>query len=113
SAVAGTQMRVLVGLIGFAIVSLVWEKGRNLKSALSHKSGMGLTFGGSIFGPFLGVTLSLFAVQQTKAGIASAIMGLNPVIIIIPLVIFFKQKVRLLEVAGAVVAVAGTMVLFL
>lgn len=113
SAVAGTQMRVLVGLAGFAIVSLVWEKGRNLKLAVSNRAGMGLTFGGSIFGPFLGVTLSLFAVQQTKTGIASAIMGLNPVIIIIPLVVFFKQKVRLVEVIGAVVAVAGTMILFL
>jgi drug/metabolite transporter (DMT)-like permease len=68
---------------------------------------------GAIFGPFLGVSLSLLAVQQTKAGIAATIMAIVPVLIIPPAVLFFKEKVNWKEIIGAVIAVAGVLIFFL
>ena len=68
---------------------------------------------GAVFGPFLGVSLGLFAAQHTSAGIASTIMALVPVLIIVPSVIVFKEKVTVREVAGALIAVTGVALLFL
>lgn len=113
SPVAGTQIRVMVGLVGFGLASLLWERGRNLGAALRNPGGLRATFGGAVFGPFIGVTLSLYAVQRAHAGVVSALMGLTPILIIPPMVVLFKQKVRAVEIAGAAMAVAGSVVFFL
>jgi drug/metabolite transporter (DMT)-like permease len=68
---------------------------------------------GSVFGPFLGVTLSLFAIQHTSAGAASTLMALTPVLIIPPSILILKHKIRLGEFLGAVIAVAGAALFFL
>ena len=111
--IAGTQIRVFVGILGMITVSMIWERGRNLKAALNNRPGLIATFGGAIFGPFLGVTLSLLAVQRTTTGIVSTLLGLTPILIIIPTVLLFKQKVRPLELLGALLAVLGSAVFFM
>jgi len=111
--ISGTQIRVMVAIVGFGIASLVFEKGRNLKVALKDVEGLKPTFYGAVFGPFLGVALSLFAAQRTQAGIVSTLIGLSPIMIIIPAIFIFKQKVKPLEIAGAVLAVAGSAVFFM
>lgn len=112
-AVSGTQIRVMVAIVGFAIVSLLWERGASMKNSPKDKDAMKFTLFGSVFGPFLGVALSLFAMQKTHAGIVSTLIGLTPVLIIPPAIIFLKQKVCPLEIVGALIAVAGSAVFFL
>ncbi len=112
-ALSGTQIRVLIGVVGFAVASVLAERGRNLRAAVRDAPGMKATFNGAIFGPFIGVVLSLYAVQQTNAGVVSTLMALSPVLIIPPTILLFKQKVRFLEIAGAIIAVAGSAVFFL
>ena len=112
-ALSATQIRVLVGVVGFAVASVLAERGRNLKAAVRDAPGMKSTFSGAIFGPFLGVVLSLYAVQQTNAGVVSTLMALSPVLIIPPAILVLKQKVRFPEIAGAVIAVAGSAIFFL
>jgi drug/metabolite transporter (DMT)-like permease len=68
---------------------------------------------GAVFGPFLGVSLSLLAVQRTQAGVASAIMSIVPVLIILPSVLLFRERVTARAVMGAALAVGGVAVLFL
>ncbi len=111
--ISGGQIRIMVAIVGFALVSLFVERGRNLKAALGDKKGIKATLGGSVFGPFLGVTLSLFAAQRTQAGIVSTLIGLSPVMIILPTILIFRQKVRLMEILGAMLAVAGSAVFFM
>ncbi|MCZ7647939.1 MAG: DMT family transporter [Planctomycetota bacterium] len=110
---AATQIRVVAGIAGFAVLFLcigwwprVWE-------SLSDGRGMLYSLGGSFFGPFLGVGLSLLAVQHTATGIASTIMALVPVLIIPCTVLLHKEKVSLRAFAGAMLAVGGTALLFL
>ena len=50
---------------------------------------------GSIFGPFIGVSLSLLSLQYTSAGISSTITSITPVMIIPFSVLIFKEKVKL------------------
>jgi drug/metabolite transporter (DMT)-like permease len=68
---------------------------------------------GSFFGPFVGVSLSLYAVQHTQVGVAATIIALVPVLIIPPAVLIKKEIIGLRDVAGAAIAVAGSVLLFL
>ena len=112
-AVSGTQIRVFTAIIGFGLVSLFLNGGKNITKALKDPAGLKHTSIGAIFGPFLGVTLSLFAVQRVSAGVASTLIGLSPVLIIVPELLVFRKKIRPLEISGAVVAVAGTTIFFI
>ncbi len=111
--IASTHIRVMAGAIGFMIVFTFMRRWRRAFSALKDKKGMLFTSGGAFFGPFLGVTLSLVAVKFTSAGIAQTLTSLVPVIIILPSVFIFKERVTPREVVGAFVAVAGVAMFFI
>ncbi len=110
---SGTQIRVSVALVGFALVLLAARGYKALPGALRDGRALVALGIGSFFGPFLGVSLSLLAVQNAPAGIASAIMSISPVLIILPSAAMLKERIRLVEVLGALLAVAGVFVLFL
>jgi drug/metabolite transporter (DMT)-like permease len=110
---AGTQIRVSAGVLGFAVILLVTRSWKGVAAALRDRRAVaGLTVG-SFFGPFLGVSLSLLAVQSGNAGVASAIMSIVPVLIIAPSAIILKERINLREILGSLLAVAGVFVLFL
>jgi len=111
--VSGTQIREIAAIVGFALVALVYDRGKGLIKAAKSFDGLKFTAGGAVFGPFIGVALSLFAIQRISAGIASTLIGLTPVVIILPEILFFKKKIKFLEIAGAVVAVVGTAIFFM
>ncbi|MBN2472405.1 MAG: DMT family transporter [Anaerolineae bacterium] len=69
--------------------------------------------GGAIAGPFLGVWLSLVAVQKAPLGVASTLMSLAPVILIPISRLMFGDRVTPRAIAGTVVAFAGTALLFM
>jgi len=108
-----TLIRALAGLAGFIplfIILGIWPRvfrGMKDTRAVSQLSL------GALFGPFLGVTLSLFAMKHTSAGIVSIITALVPVVVIPPSILLFHEKVTLREIAGAVIAVGGVVILFL
>jgi len=112
-AFAASQIRVLAGLIGFTLIFVFMRKWVRLKKGLTNKKGLGFTVLGSIFGPFLGVSFSLLAIQYTNTGVASTIMSIVPVLIIPPAILFFREKINLKEVIGAALAVGGVGILFL
>jgi len=60
-----------------------------------------------VFGPFVGVSLSLMATQYTSTGVAMTIMSLSPVLILWPAHVLFGQRVTRREVVGALISVAG------
>ncbi len=114
SAIAGTQIRVATAIVGFGLQALLFGRAREVfVAAPRDRKAMGRTAIGAVFGPFLGVTLSLFAVQNTSAGAASTLMALTPVLIIPPSILILKHKIRLGEFLGAVIAVAGAALFFL
>ncbi len=110
---AATQIRVIAGIIGFVIIITLLRRWPQVNRAIHNKPAMGLVLIGATFGPFIGVSLSLFAVQHTATGIASTIMAITPIIIIPPSILLFKQKVSLREVIGAVVSVVGVSLFFI
>lgn len=111
-AFSATQIRVIAGIAGFAIIVHFFRRWQAAGSALKHRKAMLLMLLGATFGPFLGVSASLIAVQNTAIGIASTIMAITPILIIPPTLIFFKQKVSWPEVAGAIISVGGVALFF-
>lgn len=110
---AATQIRAFAGAAGFAILATIVSGWGDLSLGMKDKRALSGVATGAFFGPFLGVSFSLMAVKFTQAGIASTIMALVPVLIIIPSVILYKEKVTFAEVAGAVISVAGIAVFFI
>lgn len=112
-AFAASQIRVFAGLIGFIFLFFFMRRWNRVWKGIRDKKGMLFTGIGSVFGPFLGVSFSLLAIQNTSTGIAATIMSIVPVLIIPAAVLFFKEKVNLKEVIGAMLAVGGVALLFL
>lgn len=111
-AFAATQIRIIAGMIGFAVIIIVLNKGSVIRKAFKSKPGMIGTGIGSVFGPFLGVSFSLIAVKYASTGVASTIMAIVPILIIPPAVLLFKQKVSWLEFIGAIISVGGVTLFF-
>ena len=111
-AFAATQIRIIAGMIGFAVIIIVLNKGSVLRKAFKSRPGMIGTGIGSVFGPFLGVSFSLIAVKYASTGVASTIMAIVPILIIPPAVLLFKQKVSWLEFIGAIISVGGVTLFF-
>jgi len=112
-AFSASQIRVLAGIAGFSIPFVFMNRWPRGWAALKHGSAMKRITLGAFFGPFLGVSFSLLAVQHTETGIAATQMAIVPVLIILPAVIIFKEKVNWKEIVGAVVTVAGVALFFL
>jgi drug/metabolite transporter (DMT)-like permease len=109
---AATQIRLIAGMFGFtALVTILGQWGNVIK-AFSNRQGMATISLGSFFGPFLGVSFSLLAIQHAKTGIASTIMAIVPVLIIPPAVFLYKEKVTLFEILGAIVSICGVALFF-
>ncbi len=111
--VAATQIRALFGFLSFGILTTVLGRWNKLGQAIKHTSAMKSVTVGAFFGPFVGVALGLFAIQQTKTGIASTLMGLVPIFIIVPSAIMFKEKIRPQQVIGAIVSIVGATLFFI
>jgi drug/metabolite transporter (DMT)-like permease len=78
----------------------------------ARRTGYFLTFCGSIVGPYLGIWLSLVAADRAPLGVAQTTCSLTPVFILPLVILIQKEHVSLRAVGGAVVAVAGTALLF-
>lgn len=112
-AFSASQIRVLAGIAGFTILFFFMKRWPRVWAALKHRSAMKRITLGAFFGPFLGVSFSLLAVQHTEAGIAATLMAISPVLIIAPAVIIFHEKVNWKEILGAVITVCGVAMFFL
>ena len=110
---ASTFIRAIAGSLGFLCVMALQRQFYTLPIALKDSKGMKAAIGATLTGPFIGVSLSLMAVQYTEAGIASTLMALVPVLIIWPAHLLFKQEVKPLEIVGAVISVIGASLFFL
>lgn len=110
-AFAATQIRVLVGAVSFALIFTVIRGWPRVAQALRQSRAMLFTGLGAIFGPFLGVSLSLIAVQHTSAGIAASLMATAPILLIPVVVVLGRERVGLGGVLGTGLAVLGVALL--
>jgi drug/metabolite transporter (DMT)-like permease len=109
---AATQVRVLAGLAGYVVLFTLLGRWRRVSTALHQRAALGFTAVGAFFGPFLGVSLSLFAVQRIETGVTASLMATTPLLILPVVVLIGRERIGLGGVLGALVAVAGVVLLF-
>ena len=112
-AIAATQIRAIFGFVCFFLLVTFLKRWRRVSMAVKDRKSMKSITLGAIFGPFVGVALSLYAVQHTHTGIAAALMALVPIFIIVPSAIMFNEKITVRQVIGAVISIAGASIFFL
>ena len=113
SALSGVVIRVMVATIFVWLQVLIR---RQIKTGFQvirkNLKAMKLALVGSVIGPYLGVWLSLLAVQFAKVGIASTLMALTP-IFHLPIGSILKEKITIQAVFGTFIALSGVAILFL
>jgi drug/metabolite transporter (DMT)-like permease len=112
-AFASTQIRVIASCGAWLLIFALTNRWSYLFAALRNASAMRFTALGALFGPVLGVGLSLYAVQHANTGVAASIMSITPILLIPITVVFYRERVGVGSVLGTCVAVAGVVVLFL
>ncbi len=111
-AFASTQIRIISGMAGFAIIISLLRRWGNVWAAMKTPPAMKALVLGAFFGPFLGISFSLLSVKHTQAGIASTIMAIVPILILAPSAWIYKEKITIVEIAGAVLSVMGVAFFF-
>jgi len=110
---ASSQVRIIAGILGFSTIIFFSNRWKILIDSLKETRAITYTTLGAIFGPFLGVSFSLLAVQHTSAGIAATLMSIVPILIIAPAVLIFKEKISVKEILGAVITSVGVAIFFI
>ena len=111
--ISSSFLRVSIGLGGFLLIALFQKRFTVIKKSIHDKKGVLTALLTTITGPFLGATCALIAMRYSKAGIAATLLELTPVFIILPSHLLFKQKVRWIEILGAVICVLGVSLFFI
>ncbi len=111
---SGVMIRMVVGLIAIWLLAVIQgEALRTIRAVRSDGRAAAAIFGGAFSGPFLGVWMSMIAVQASRVGIASTLMALTPVISL-PVVHFvLKERITPRAILGTLVAMSGVALMVL
>ncbi len=112
-AVSGVAIRMLVAMVVIWAVALVLGQMRSTLEAARNPAALSVIGAGAVVGPFIGVWLSLVAVQLTYVGIASTLTSLAPIFVLPISALVFKESVNRWAVLGTLVAIAGVAIIFL
>ena len=112
-AFSASHIRIITGFLGYILIISFTRLWKKVFAGLKNTSALKTVSFGSFLGPFLGMSFSLIAVQNTSTGIAATLTSLAPVIIIIPAIFINKEKVSFLEILGAFIAVIGVALFFI
>ncbi len=110
--VSAVQIRAITGIIGFALIFTFLGRWKVLGNALKNRKAIGRISIGAVFGPFLGVGFSLWAIKFASTGVVSALMSIVPVLIIPFSVFIMKEKFKTKELFGAVLTIGGVFLFF-
>jgi len=114
SALSGTLIRMFVAMVVLWLITFLMRQGQEtLRKLKEDPQAFKYLFAGAFIGPFVGVYLSLVAVQATQVGIASTLMALPPVFLLPISHFVFGERIGLRAIAGTLVAIAGVAMLLL
>lgn len=113
-ALSGNMIRLIVSTITIWTLAVVGGQARSTVAKLRlNPHAIRFIFAGAVFGPFIGVWMSLVAVQNAPVGVASTLMSLTPIILLPLGRVVFKDAITRRAIGGTLLAVMGTAILFL
>ena len=114
SPISANLIRMLSAMVVLWLLTLLQGQIKStLKTLRKDKNGVLFAGAGAFFGPFLGVTLSLFAIQHIEVGVVSTLTSLPPIFLLPISYFFFKEEFGWGSIAGTLLAMAGVALLFL
>lgn len=113
AAMPASFIRMLVATVCIWLIAAATGKVGGVVSKVKDLKGMKLTLGGAFFGPFLGVWMSLLALEYIRTGVAATLNATTPIMIIPVVMFYYKERVSWRAFIGAIIAVGGVTILFL
>jgi drug/metabolite transporter (DMT)-like permease len=114
SPISGTLIRMIAAVLALWVLAIIQKKAiPTLVTAFENKNATSWITLGSVFGPVIGVSLSLLAIQHAKIGVVSTIIALPPVLILPVSYFVFKERFGWQAIAGTLVSMAGVALLFM
>jgi drug/metabolite transporter (DMT)-like permease len=112
SPLLGTLIRMLAGCGGMVAYAALRGRLGETGRAASDRKALGFAAGGAVFGPFVGVWLSLTAFKYTsQTAVAQTIMAFSPVLVIAIARVVHGDRPTPRAWIGSIAAVAGIAVL--
>ncbi|MCK6649212.1 MAG: DMT family transporter [Bacteroidia bacterium] len=110
-----TWLRMISATVVIYLITISRGKLKEITQPVLDNKNNGIiyTLGGTIFGPVIGVSLSMYAVSllQDKPSIAQTIFSLVPVFVLPLSYLFYKEKITAKAILGAIIAIVGVMIL--
>uniref|UniRef100_A0A832I0B0 DMT family transporter n=1 Tax=Eiseniibacteriota bacterium TaxID=2212470 RepID=A0A832I0B0_UNCEI len=110
---SATVVRIVSAAAAIWLLAVLERDVRRTVEGLADRRGAAFMVAGAFCGPFLGVTLSLAALRYIEAGVAASITAFYPILTMLIAARFHGERLTWRVLAGALVAVAGVVVLFL
>lgn len=112
-ALSGNVIRMSAAVLAiWGFTFLIGRAGGTVRALRERRRAWLPILGGAATGPFLGVWLSLIAVQLTQVGVASTLMSLSPILLLPIGHLLFKEKIGPRAIVGTLVAILGVGLLF-
>ena len=93
-ALSATMIRMTTGMIAMWLLAAVTgQAGRTIRKVRADRRAALAILAGAFVGPFVGVWLSLIAVQSARVGIASTLMAMTPVLSLPLVPLVFRERV--------------------
>ena len=112
-AMEASFIRMFTSLIVIWIISAFRGQLKATFSAMKNKKAMGYSLGGALFGPFMGVWMSLIAVKHIAAGIAATLNATTPIWLLPLTRIVYKDRISFRIALGTIVTILGVGILML
>ncbi len=113
SPISANIIRMISAAVVLWVVTIFQGQAKStVQTVIKNRQGLLFILFGSVFGPFLGVSLSMLAIQRTQVGVASTLMALPPVFLLPISYVVFKERYGWGVVVGTFFAIIGVAVLF-
>jgi drug/metabolite transporter (DMT)-like permease len=114
SPISGNYIRMVTAMVLIWLITLFRrEFSRTISEGIKNPAAVLKIAAGAFSGPFLGVSLSLFALQHTSVGVASTLMALPPLFLLPVDYYYFKERFGWGAIAGTALALIGVGILFI
>lgn len=113
NAIHASLIRMIAATISVLIVAVIFKRLKQivLPAVQNKNKGIAYAITGTLFGPVIGMALSMQAVSMTSASIAQTIFSLLPVFVLVLAHLFYREKITSTSFFGAVIAILGVVIL--
>ncbi|MCB0396298.1 MAG: DMT family transporter [Flavobacteriales bacterium] len=108
-----TWIRMVTGTIAIYTITILSGRLRRVTRPLlsGNRTAILYSITGAVLGPVIVVSLSIYAITLLKVSVAQTIFSLLPIMVLPIAVLYYKEKITLPSIAGAILAITGVVVL--